>query len=317
MNYRKMGVYALLGILVACGILVILRDYVIDRSNSNAELTDLSAVYTASEEIAAATQRLADGVKPAEVITRLQDNSARVAIVLDGLPERAHAERLLDDLEMHNAPAIFFVEGQNAADQPETILRIFNTGYEIGNYTFVGISGAENLQTDRLLSELCRTQKVVATLSPKAPTLFRAPRTNYTEPLLQALTAAELGYAVKENVRHQAGTFRDEADATAFAAAVPNGSIVAIMLTKPVEPLPKDTGKTDERPAVDKKPNIEDPPAVRNTPPPPDPADELDWMLTVFESRGIKVVDIHDFRKIRYIPAVPAAPAIPSAKTGR
>ena len=131
------------------------------------------------------------------------------------------------------------------------------------------------------------------------------------------MTAAELGYAVKENVRHQAGTFRDEADATAFAAAVPNGSIVAIMLTKPVEPLPKDTGKTDERPAVDKKPNIEDPPAVRNTPPPPDPADELDWLLTVFESRGIKVVDIHDFRKIRYIPAVPAAPAIPSAKTGR
>ena len=317
MNYRKMGVYALLGILVACGILMILRDYVIDRSNPNAELTDLSAVYTASDEIAAATQRLADGVKPAEVLTRLQDNSARVGIVLDGLPERALAERLLDVLQKHNASAVFFVEGQNAAEQPETIQRISNTGYEIGNYTFVGISGAENLQTDRLLSELCRTQKVVATLSPKAPTLFRAPRTNYTEPLLQALTAAELGYAVKENVRHQAGTFRDQADATAFSAAVPNGRIVAIMLTKPVEPLPKDTGKTDERPAVDKKPNIEDPPAVRNTPPPPDPADELDWLLTVFESRGIKVVDIHDFRKIRYIPAVPAAPAIPSAKTGR
>ena len=317
MNYRKMGVYALLGILVACGILVILRDYVIDRSNSNAELTDLSAVYTASEEIAAATQRLADGVKPAEVITRLQDNSARVAIVLDGLPERALAERLLDVLEKHNAPAIFFVEGQNAADQPETILRIFNTGYEIGNYTFVGISGAENLQTDRLLSELCRTQKVVATLSPKAPTLFRAPRTNYTDSLLQALTAAEIEYAVKENVRHKAGTFRDEADAAAFAASVPRGSIIAITLTRPVDPLAKDAGKTDERPAVDKKPSIEDPPAVRNTPPPPDPADELDWLLTGLERAGMKVIDIHDFRKIHYIPAAPEVPAMPLGQTGR
>jgi polysaccharide deacetylase len=305
MNYRKLGFFVFLGLLVVCGILVLLRDYVIEKADPQAELTDLSAAYTASEEISAAQQRLADGVAPAEVVTRLQDGTKHLAIVIDGLPERALTERMLDVLEKHNAPAVFFVEGQNAAEQPETIQRIYNTGYEIGNYTFVGISSAEKLPTERLISELCRTQKVVATLSPKAPTLFRAPRTVFTDPLLMAVKAAGSDYAVKENVRHEAGTFRDAADAAAFAATIPPGSILAIGISRPVDPPSKEAGKTDERPAVDKKPNIEDPPAVRNTPPPSDPADELDWLLTALEGAGMRVVDIHDFRKIRYIPAIP------------
>ena len=305
MNYRKLGFFVFLGLLVVCGILVLLRDYVIEKADPQAELTDLSAAYTASEEISAAQQLLADGVAPVEVVTRLQDGTKHLAIVIDGLPERALTERMLDVLEKHNAPAVFFVEGQNAAEQPETIQRIYNTGYEIGNYTFVGISSAEKLPTERLISELCRTQKVVATLSPKAPTLFRAPRTVFTDPLLMAVKAAGADYAVKENMRHEAGTFRDAADAAAFAATIPPGSILAIGISRPVDPPSKEAGKTDDRPAVDKKPNIEDPPAVRNTPPPSDPADELDWLLTALEGAGMRVVDIHDFRKIRYIPAIP------------
>ena len=313
MNYRKLAFFVFLGLLVVCGILVLLRDYVIEKADSQAELTDLSAAYTASEEITAARQRLADGAEPAEIVTRLQGDAKHIAIVIDGLPERPLTERMLDVLKKHNAPAVFFVEGQNAAEQPETIERIYNTGYEIGNYTFVGISGAEKLSTERLLSELCRTQKVVLTLSPKAPTLFRAPRTTFTDPLLMAVKASGLDYAVKENVRYEAGTFRDAAAAAVFAATVPPGSILSVGISKPVDPPPKNEGKTDDRPAVDKKPNIVDPPTVRNNPP-PDPADELDWLLTALEGAGMRVVDIHDFRKIRYIPAVPVPEP---GKTGR
>ena len=305
MNYRKLGFFVFLGLLVVCGILVLLRDYVIEKADPQAELTDLSAAYTASEEIDAAAKRLTDGVKPAEVMTRLQDDSRRVAIVIDGLPERPLTERMLDVLQKHDAPAVFFVEGQNAAEQPETIRRIHDTGYEIGNYTFVGISSAEKLPTERLLSELCRTQKVVATLSPDAPKLFRAPRTVFTESLLQAVNAAGIDYAVKDNVRYTAGSLHDAAAAAAFAATIPQGSIIAVGISSPVDPPAREAGKTDERPAVDKKPNIEDPPAVRNTPPPSDPADELDWLLTALEGAGMKVISIHDFRKIHYIPAVP------------
>ena len=127
----------------------------------------------------------------------------------------------------------------------------------------------------------------------------------FTDPLLQAVKAAGIDYAVKENIRYVAGSFPDAAAAAAFAATIPQGSIIAVGISRPVDPLAKGDGKTDERPAVDKKPNIEDPPAVRNTPPPSDPADELDWLLTALEGAGMKVIGVHDFRKIHYIPGVP------------
>ena len=43
MNYRKLGFFVFLGLLVVCGILVLFRDYVIEKADPQAELTDLSA----------------------------------------------------------------------------------------------------------------------------------------------------------------------------------------------------------------------------------------------------------------------------------
>ena len=303
MSYRKLTLIVVLVLLCVCGTLVYLRDHVMQRSDAGAEITDLSAVYAAHDEIGAARQRLAEGVEPAEVVTRLKGDERVVGIVIDGLPERPLAARLLDVLKKHDVPVVFFVEGQNAADQPETIRLIDQAGQEIGNYTFVGISGAEKLKQDRLLAELCRTQMSVAAYSPQTPQLFRAPRTTYTDELLRAVHAAGLSYAVKENVRYRVGSVHTAEDAAAFVTALPPGSILAVEINRPVELPAADPGKTDERPAVDKKPTVSDPVPTDQTAPKPDAANELDQILTAMEGQGMRVISIHDFRKIRYLPA--------------
>lgn len=310
MNGRKMMLLAVFLVALLCGILTVLRDYVIEAADTAAEITDLRALYAAHDETDAAAEKFAAGTRPAEVVTRLHEDTRHVAIVFDGLPERPVAARLLDVLEKHHAPAVFFVEGQNAANQPETIRLIYEAGQELGNYTFVGVRAAEKLSVRRMLSELCRTQTAVAALSPQTPSLFRAPRTVYTEELLRAVSAAGISCAVKENVRCEAGSFRDADAAAAFAAAVPPGSIIAVALSRPVELPAADPVQDTAQPAVDKKPTVKDPPPVRQTPPPPNAADALDWLLTALEAAGMQVTDIHDFRKIRYIPA-PLAPEGP------
>lgn len=305
MSLRKMGLLAVLGILIFCGILAFFRDYVVGTKNAQVEITDLSTLYEGQEEIAAAEEELQKGVEPVEIVTR--DEKPHVAIVIDGLPDRTMTARLLDVLKKHGVSAVFFVEGQNAANQPETIKLIHEAGQEIGNYTFVGAAAVQALPQERMLSEICRTQRVVEVLSATKPKLFRAPRTVYNEDLLRALRAAGLVYAVKESAHYRPGALKDEAGAIAYAATVSPGSIIAIDVGVPVEPVAKDAPVEASRPAVDKQPTLEDKPAEKPSEPPVDAAKELDWLLTALKRAGKTPGSIHDFRKIRYVSAAPLA----------
>ena len=305
MSLKKMGILAIAGILLVAGALVFFRDHVIGTKNAQVEITDLSSLYEATEEIAAAREKLQEGIEPAEIVTK--DEKPHVAIVIDGLPERTTTARLLDVLKKHGASAVFFVEGQNAANQPETIKLIREAGQEIGNYTFVGVAAAQELPQERLLAEICRTQRVVEVLAVAPPKLFRSPRTVYDEELLRALRASGVECAVKESAHYAPGWLKDEAGAAAYAATVPAGSIIAIDVAVPVEAPAKDAAVEDARPAVDKQPTVEDRPAEERKAAPVDAAAELDWLLTALENTGKTPGNIHDFRKIRYVPAAPSA----------
>ena len=211
MSLKKMGLLAIAGILIVAGALIVFRDHVIGTKNAQAEITDLGSLYEATEEIAAAKEQFQKGMEPAEIVTK--DEKPHVAIVIDGLPDRTTTARLLDVLKKHGASVVFFVEGQNAANQPETIKLIREAGQEIGNYTFVGVAAAQELPQERLLSEICRTQRVVEVLAATKPKLFRAPRTVYDEELLRALRAAGVECAVKESAHYAPGWLKDEAGA--------------------------------------------------------------------------------------------------------
>ena len=283
MSYKKIAAIAGVVLLVVCGCLIYLRDNVLVEKRDIPELTDISAAYQADEEIAAAKSKLEEGIAPAEVITTLPAGGNCVAIVI-------------------HATATFFVEGQNAADETETIRLLRDAGFELGNYTFVGLAGFDKVSQDEQLEEICRTQKIISVRSAFTPTLFRAPRTVFTDALLQAVHAAGIPYAVKENVRVPRHVLVDEVAADAYVAGIADGSIIAIPANRPVERKADTEGKIDERPAIDMKPTIQDAgeqaPAATE-----DLASELDRLLTALEKRGFKVMNVNGFRKIHYIPA--------------
>ena len=302
LSYKKIAAIAGVVILIVCGCLVYWRDHVLVEKRDIPALTDVSAAYRADEEIAAAKGKLEEGIVPAEVITTLPAGGNCVAIVIDGLPDRPLASRIVDVLQKHHAEATFFVEGQNAADEPETVRLLRDAGFELGNYTFVGLAGFDQVSQDDQLEEICRTQKIIAVRSAFTPTLFRAPRTVFSDSLLQAVHAAGIPYVVKENVRVPRHVLVDDAAADAYAAGIVDGSIIAIPANRPVERKADTEGKIDERPAIDMKPTIQDAgeqaPATTE-----DLASELDRLLTALEKRGFKVMNVNGFRKIHYIPA--------------
>lgn len=303
MNFKKIGALVVGCLIVLVGALIFVRDNVIEKTEFIPDITDLTKNYLAEEEIKEALQkRQADDIKPVEVITTLQDGTARIALVFDGMPERTLAARLLDVLAKHKAEAVFFLEGENIVDEPETIKLIRSAGQEIGNYTYVGLAELEKRSVEEQLRELCRAQKAVTMHDPLTPILFRAPRTVYNDDLLKSVRAAGLENAVKENVRFQPGNIHNQAEADAYAASIKYGSIIAIPVNRYVEQKADDQAVREEKPAVDMKPTIKD----NNSavlPPTVDLATEVDFLLTAMEARGMQAVFVNQFRKIYYIPA--------------
>jgi len=242
-------------------------------------ITDLSETYKADAEIAEATKRLSDGPTPANIINQAKSGH-QAAVIFDGLPDRATTARLLDILKKHKAKAIFFVEGQNAANQPETIQMIRKAGMEIGNFTFIGIANAHTLDDATLIEQLCRTQKVVAAMTDRSPTLLRAPKTTYTANFLRVAGACGIGNVVQHTLTLP--TVHSEAEVAVFAATVKDGDIIAIPTGIPVEVKVMKQGKSDERPAFDKQPTVKDAAAIKDTYQ-DTIADRTEWLLASLE----------------------------------
>ena len=106
---HKWGWGLLLVFLAAAGVTFYLFYELPETAHPAADITDLSGLYSAEKEIAAARQELATA-EPAQVITADSSGSRQIALVLDGLPAhkgrgvRDYVDSLKGKLTLHFLP---------------------------------------------------------------------------------------------------------------------------------------------------------------------------------------------------------------------
>lgn len=274
-----------LGLLIFCYHFYTNKDEI--REENYANVTDLNDSYKADKEIEEALKKLQEGnIEPAEVITHLNpeqvasgfllskdavmrmgnktaDNLGSevelpkvIALTYDGMPNPITTKRLLRVLEESKTHATFFVEGANAANHKEAIEDIDKRGHDLGNYTYVGLAKLDKAPAKNVVKELCKTQKVLKVTSNQSVDMFKAARTGYSLELLKTAKVCGLNKAVKTDVFVNISGLMTEADAEAFVKSVPAGSIVSIVIGRPIEIIEQKESQINERPAFDKKPTV-------------------------------------------------------------
>ena len=103
-----------------------------------------------------------------------QKNQRRVALTFDDGPDPRYTPEVLDILKAKQAPAAFFVIGQNALGNPGPMRRIYAEGHEVGNHTFTHANLAGRSTAEAEL-ELNATQHVIESQLGIRTALFRAP----------------------------------------------------------------------------------------------------------------------------------------------
>ncbi len=118
----------------------------------------------------------------------------RVAyLTFDDGPNPGATDPILEALAAERVPAAFFMVGEHVRRFPDIARRVAAAGHEVGNHTFrhhkLHFQGPR-----RIGEELDRTHELIASVTARAPRVFRAPH-GYRNPFVH-LATRRLGYTV-------------------------------------------------------------------------------------------------------------------------
>ncbi|WP_196593973.1 polysaccharide deacetylase family protein [Pectinatus sottacetonis] len=262
------------------------------HSKQYSDVTDLSGEYTVDSEMQDAQNKLNKNIKPADIYTRTSARNA-IALTIDGSMDPVTTDRILDLLNKYNITAVFFIDGSTAAKNDDFVKKIYKRGFPIENYTYVGLAHLDKMPQEEILLQLLKTQKVIQVITGKKPEIFKAPRTKYTLDLLKLAAASGLKAAVESSVYIKPDEIKTDEDADNFISKVKMGSIISLPVDIPVDQVKYEPGKTDDKPAFDKKPglkiDIDKKIEHENI------VDVLERILKAIKAKNIKVIPLTEF----------------------
>jgi cellulose synthase/poly-beta-1,6-N-acetylglucosamine synthase-like glycosyltransferase/peptidoglycan/xylan/chitin deacetylase (PgdA/CDA1 family) len=133
-------------------------------------------------------------VPTAPLVERLGGDASKrdVALTFDDGPDPVHTAALLDVLRDLNAPAGFFVVGDQAMQHPELVRRAAREGHLIGNHSYHH-PRMNALSAADYADELDRTTRLLEGLAGREVSLYRAPFTALVDASDRAELAAQAG----------------------------------------------------------------------------------------------------------------------------
>ncbi|MBO5637750.1 MAG: polysaccharide deacetylase family protein [Succiniclasticum sp.] len=220
--------------------------------------TEMKEEFDVTEEIAEASKNFNASKTPAGIIIGKNEVEGNfIALTFDGMDSRGNMEAILKIITDQGWHASFFVEGVNAARNTVVIQKLVQDENLIGNYSFVGISKAEQMTPGALFEQFCRTQKIIKLITGSEPKLFKLQDTRYMDELLRAAKACGLENAVQSDVIIPVGQLGDDEVMKRFVDEIQPGMIVSLQMGRPV-PIQYTRKKGPDTPAIDKKPTVQD-----------------------------------------------------------
>jgi spore germination protein YaaH/peptidoglycan/xylan/chitin deacetylase (PgdA/CDA1 family)/GT2 family glycosyltransferase len=141
-----------------------------------------------------------DALPSSYVIQRYGQKPGLVALTFDDGPDARWTPKILDILKAKNAPATFFVIGENMQTRPDLVKREVAEGHDVGSHTWThpNIGETPIAQTD---VELNATQRLFEVITGRSMRLFRPPFFGDAEPstpneVAPLVIAQTLGYLV-------------------------------------------------------------------------------------------------------------------------
>ena len=97
-----------------------------------------------------------------------------VALTFDDGPKPEFCQPIMDILDKYGAKATFFVVGKEAEDNPDLIMRMENSGDEIGNHSYSHTS-VKDRPAGEALADIQKCSEVIYNITGEQPSISVLP----------------------------------------------------------------------------------------------------------------------------------------------
>jgi peptidoglycan-N-acetylglucosamine deacetylase len=97
-----------------------------------------------------------------------------IALTFDDGPKPEFVMPILAELDKYGAKATFFVVGEEAEKNPDLIMRMADSGHEIGNHTY-SHTPAKEQKIKQALGDIQRCNEVIKAITGQTPKYYRPP----------------------------------------------------------------------------------------------------------------------------------------------
>ncbi|AWB47038.1 polysaccharide deacetylase [Paenibacillus sp. CAA11] len=123
--------------------------------------------------------------KKGEIIWEVVTPHKLIALTFDDGPHPAQTVEILNLLKQYNVPATFFVIGKQVAENPDVVKRIVAEGHELANHTYSHTFFRLPASSDKVLSEIAKTEEEIYKLTGHRSKYFRPPGGIYDDTIVQ------------------------------------------------------------------------------------------------------------------------------------
>jgi len=288
---KKKWISITIVIAVTIGLAVFTYKSCIKNNGTEDMIINETKKYDASEEIKNALNLLSSS-KKAEIITNAKTSSNIVALSFEGMSDATTMGKIVELLDKYDIKANFFIPGVKAGEDPTTVKNIKKAGHEIGSETLSDTKHMEELSQKELITDFCRANKVLETITNEKPILLKCKSTTYTDEVLSAAYASGNKYVVHSDHYLSYQSFKDYGQVQNYVNKLDNGTIISIKLNGVLDDFEYETEKEDEKPAIDKEAGIDESTM--------DEKEEItvvkivEWLLKAIDEQEMSVVQVND-----------------------
>lgn len=191
--------------------------YVLEKSEEELAIEEL--LHTLDEQTESAKLQSKGRITDKEIV-----------LIFEGIENPTIMEELAILLRQHKVPATFFIPAAATREEPEIPSVLADKEMVLGNYGLLGEKGAQEFDTERLVREVYRSQRIIETFSKEEPYVAKMNSSVYTDEMLRVYAACGVKYIADPTRYINYRSFKNQSEAEGFARKTERGSIICVKL---------------------------------------------------------------------------------------